>query len=54
MSAKPSPPKNLPEEGDIRAVLAHNIQVARVAKGLSQVALTLKNSDWLWRLSLGG
>lgn len=42
MSAKPSPPKDLPQESDLRAVLAYNIRFARVAKGWSQEMLAFE------------
>lgn len=42
MSAKPSPPKDLPEEHNLRAVLAHNIRTARVGKGWSQEMLAFE------------
>jgi ribosome-binding protein aMBF1 (putative translation factor) len=42
MSAKPTLPKDLPLENDIRAVLAYNIRVARVGKGWSQEVLAFE------------
>lgn len=39
MSAKPKPPTELPDPGDLRGVLGFNVRMRRVAKGWSQEAL---------------
>jgi len=42
MSAKPSMPKQLPANDNVREVLAYNIRVARVTRGWSQEQLALE------------
>jgi transcriptional regulator with XRE-family HTH domain len=42
VSAKPSPPKNLPDSDDLRAVLAYRIRTLRVELGWSQERLALE------------
>ena len=42
MSAKPSPPKHLPNPNDVREVLAYWIRLKRVEKGWSQERLALE------------
>ena len=42
VSAKPTPPKNLPDSDDLRAVLAYRIRVLRVQLGWSQEKLALE------------
>ena len=42
MSAKPKPPTELPDPGDLRGVLAFNVRLLRVGKGWSQEALSLE------------
>jgi transcriptional regulator with XRE-family HTH domain len=42
VSAKPAPPKTLPDSADVRAVLAYNIRLRRVGKGWSQELLAFE------------
>lgn len=42
MSAKPTPPTNLPDPGNLREVLAYQIRLRRVDKGWSQERLALE------------
>jgi transcriptional regulator with XRE-family HTH domain len=42
MSAKPKPPKNLPNPDNLREVLAYNLRSRRVAFGWSQEELALQ------------
>ncbi|THT95315.1 helix-turn-helix transcriptional regulator [Lampropedia puyangensis] len=42
MSAKPTPPKNLPSSDDLRGILAYWIRLHRVEKGWSQERLALE------------
>lgn len=42
MSAKPTPPKNLPSSDDLRGILAYWIRLYRVEKGWSQERLALE------------
>ncbi len=42
MSAKPKPPTETPDPGDLRGVLAFNVRLLRVGKGWSQEALALE------------
>lgn len=41
MSAKPSPPKNLPAKDDLRGILAWHVRTLRVERGWSQERLAL-------------
>jgi transcriptional regulator with XRE-family HTH domain len=42
VSAKPTPPKYKPDNGDSRAVLAYHVRSLRVQKGWSQERLALE------------
>jgi len=42
VSAKPHPPTKLPDQNDIRAVLAYWVRLKRVEKGWSQERLALE------------
>ena len=42
MSAKPSPPKTVPNATDLRGVFAFHVRTLRVAKGWSQERLALE------------
>lgn len=42
MSAKPTPPKDKPDNNDSRAVLAYHVRSLRVKKGWSQERLALE------------
>lgn len=42
MSAKPKPPEDFPPAGDVRAVLAYNVRLLRVAKSWSQERLAME------------
>jgi transcriptional regulator with XRE-family HTH domain len=42
VSAKPTPPINVPQSDDLRGTLAYRIRILRVAKGWSQERLALE------------